>query len=111
MALKANITFIGFHKSYFILQSQDCSNLRMAAIALSGLNFDKGTIWRLQCMAAHEQIDDPHVRAMFAFLTPDNDHSYDTVLVQFSSYTAFRSEKHLLYLFFPYIGRNGCVGQ
>lgn len=60
----------------------------MAAIALSGLNFEKGTMWRAQCMTALEQIDDPHLRAMFAFLTPDNDHNYDTVLVRRRAFQA-----------------------
>lgn len=83
----------------------------MAAIALSGLNFDKGTIWRQQCMAAHEQIDDPHVRAMFAFLTPDNDHSYDTVLVQFFVVHSVSVGKTFIIFIFFRIGRNGCVGQ
>lgn len=51
----------------------------MAAIALSGLNFEKSTMWRSQCINARAQIKDPHLRAFFAFLTPDNE-SYDDVL-------------------------------
>lgn len=51
----------------------------MAAIALAGLNFEKSTMWRSQCSNARLQIKDPHLRAFFAFLTPDND-SYDDVL-------------------------------
>lgn len=58
----------------------DPSSLRIAAIALSGFNQDKNGIWRSQCTIAHDQIQDPYLRAMFAFLTPDND-SYETVLV------------------------------
>lgn len=58
----------------------DSSNLRMAAIALSGFSFEKSAIWRSQCATAQVQIGDPHLRALFAFLTPENG-SYDKVLV------------------------------
>lgn len=61
------------------LQCQD-SNLRMVALALSGFSFEK-SLWRSQCITALSQIIDPHLRALFAFLTPDND-SYDIVLVR-----------------------------
>lgn len=60
--------------------SLESSNLRMAAIALSGFSFEKGAIWRTQCATAQVQIGDPHLRALFAFLTPENG-SYDKVLV------------------------------
>lgn len=63
------------------LPQWDRSNLSMAALALSGLCFEKSAMWRSQCSIAHSQITDSHLRAIFAFLTPDNDHSYDTVLV------------------------------
>lgn len=53
----------------------------MAAISLAGINFEKSAMWRSQCILAHSQISDPYLRAMFSFLTPDNDHTYDTVLV------------------------------
>lgn len=60
--------------------STESSNLRMAAIALSGFSFEKSAIWRSQCATAQKQISDPHLRAMFAFLTPDNG-TFDQVLV------------------------------
>lgn len=71
---------ISFEKSKisFLVQCQD-SNLRMVALALSGFSFEK-SLWRSQCITALSQIVDPHLRALFAFLTPDND-SYDIVLV------------------------------
>lgn len=59
----------------------ESSNLRMAAIALSGFSFEKSAIWRSQCATAQVQISDPHLRALFAFLTPENG-SYDKVLVR-----------------------------
>lgn len=66
----------------FYFQCQD-SNLRMVALALSGFSFEK-SLWRSQCITALSQIMDPHLRALFAFLTPDND-SYDIVLVSHSN--------------------------
>lgn len=60
--------------------SLESSNLRMAAIALSGFSFDKSAIWRTQCATAQTQINDPHLRTMFAFLIPDSP-TYDKVLV------------------------------
>lgn len=60
--------------------SLESSNLRMAAIALSGFSFDKSAIWRSQCATAQTQINDPHLRSIFAFLIPDSG-SYDKVLV------------------------------
>lgn len=63
-------------------RSMDSSNLRMAAIALSGFCFDKSAIWRTQCATAQTQLTDPHLRTIFAFLIPENP-SYDKVLVGF----------------------------
>ena len=68
-----------FH-TLFYSQSQNSSNLRMAAIALSGFSFEKSALWRSQCTIAHSQISDPYLRALFAFLIPDGD-SYESVLV------------------------------
>jgi len=61
-------------------QSSDTNTLRMAAIALAGFSQEKTGIWKSQCTAAGLQISDPHIRAIFAFLSPDND-NYDSVLV------------------------------
>lgn len=60
--------------------SLDTSNLRMAAVALSGFSFEKSAIWRAQCSIAQTQINDPHLRTIFAFLLPDNG-SYEKILV------------------------------
>lgn len=57
------------------------SNLQMAAMGLSGLNFDKDTKWRVQCKAVRSQLKDPYLRAMFAFLTPDADPNFESILV------------------------------
>lgn len=62
--------------------SNEPSNLRIAAIALAGLNFDKNTMWRTQCNNALSQISDPHLRGLFAFLTAEYD-NYEKVLVRY----------------------------
>lgn len=67
--------------------SLESSNLRLAAIALSGFSFEKSAIWRSQCATAQVQISDPHLRALFAFLIPENG-SYDKVLVSVAVFTA-----------------------
>lgn len=48
----------------------DKSSLRIAAIALAG--YSSGSIWKMQCSAAQNQIDDPHLRAIFSFLSDEN---------------------------------------
>lgn len=63
--------------------SADTNGMRMAAIALSGFNQDKTGIWSSQCAAAQSQISDPHLKAMFAFLTPADSDNYRMVLVSF----------------------------
>lgn len=47
----------------------DKSALRMSAIALAG--FSSG-IWKSQCASAQNQIQDPHLRAIFNFLADEN---------------------------------------
>lgn len=63
-------------------QSNDTSNLRMAAIALSGFNFEKSAIWRTQ-ISAQTQITDPHLRTIFTFLSASESANYEKVLVSF----------------------------
>jgi WD repeat-containing protein mio len=45
------------------------NNLKMSAIALSG--FSSGSLWKSQCSSSQMQIDDPHLRAIFSFLSDD----------------------------------------
>ncbi|XP_059619271.1 GATOR complex protein MIOS [Phlebotomus argentipes] len=59
---------------------EQANGFRMAAIALSGFNVEKGAIWRNQCAQAHAQISDPYLRAIFAFLAPDSSETYDMLL-------------------------------
>lgn len=65
----------------FLFDQVPDQNLTMAAIALSGLSFEKGNAWRVQSKAVRGNIKDPYLRAMFAFLSPDNDPNYEAVLV------------------------------
>lgn len=64
-------------------QSPDigASNLRMAAIALSGFSFEKGAIWRTQCTTAQTQITDPHLRTIFTFLLIAESSIFEKILV------------------------------
>jgi WD repeat-containing protein mio len=45
------------------------NSFRISAIALAG--FGTGSIWKTQCSAAQKQIEDPHLRAIFSFLSDD----------------------------------------
>lgn len=61
--------------------TRDPSMYRMAAIALSSFNANRSSvIWQQQRSMANAQIQDSHLRAIFAFLITDND-NYETVLV------------------------------
>ncbi|GAB6033307.1 hypothetical protein CHUAL_013078 [Chamberlinius hualienensis] len=53
--------------------------LAMIAMSLSGYTEDKTSLWRDMCDKLRSQLQDPYLRAMFAFLTSDND-SYEDVL-------------------------------
>lgn len=75
--------------------SLETSNLRMAAIALSGFSFDKSAIWRQQCTTAQTQINDPHLRTMFAFLIPDSP-TYDKVLVTLAQFNVMLLHNDIL---------------
>lgn len=61
------------------LDGNNKNTLRMSAIALSGFSSEKTGIWRLQCAAAQQQINDPHLRAIFNFLADD---TYSGVLYE-----------------------------
>ncbi|XP_067625308.1 GATOR2 complex protein MIOS-like [Eurosta solidaginis] len=60
----------------------DASVFRIAAIALSSFNADRGnSTWRNQRSNANKQIQDAHLRAIFSFLTTEND-NFDAVLTE-----------------------------
>lgn len=54
-------------------------DLHVVAMALSGYTPDKNTLWREMSNTLRPELRDPYLRAMFAFLTCDDD-SYDVVL-------------------------------
>ncbi|KAK9501891.1 hypothetical protein O3M35_012529 [Rhynocoris fuscipes] len=49
------------------------------AMALSGFNDDKNSIWRESCLVSRLKLTDPYLRAVFAFLTSDSE-NYDLVV-------------------------------
>ncbi|KAL0278558.1 UNVERIFIED_CONTAM: hypothetical protein PYX00_000352 [Menopon gallinae] len=55
------------------------SNLSIVAMALSGFSGDKSNMWKEHCMKSRTRLTDPYLRAMFAFLTAENE-NYDNVL-------------------------------
>lgn len=57
----------------------DNSNLSIVAMALSGFSDDKSSMWREHCIQSRSRLTDPYLRAMFAFLTSENE-NYDNVL-------------------------------
>ncbi|XP_017480098.1 PREDICTED: WD repeat-containing protein mio isoform X3 [Rhagoletis zephyria] len=60
----------------------DASMFRIAAIALSSFNADRcNSTWRNQRSNANKQIQDAHLRAIFSFLTTEND-NFDAVLTE-----------------------------
>lgn len=49
------------------------------SMALSGYTDDKASVWREACIASRMKLEDPYLRAIFAFLTADSD-NYDLVI-------------------------------
>lgn len=56
------------------------ADLNAIAMALAGYTEDKSALWREISSSRKRQLSDPHLRAMFAFLTTE-DTSYDEILV------------------------------
>lgn len=57
-------------------------NLHVVAMALAGFSEDKNSMWRQFCAQPRAKLNDPYLRALFAFLTAENS-NYDSVLVKF----------------------------
>ena len=53
----------------------------MIAMALSGFSEDKKSLWKEMCGSLHSKLQNPYLRAMFAFMTAEAD-SYDDILVR-----------------------------
>lgn len=87
--------------------TRDPSMFRMAAIALSSFNADRSSVvWQQQRALANSQIQDPHLRAIFAFLITDND-NFETVLVS----TNEAVYKPLLFLYIFLDGERSIAGR
>lgn len=56
-------------------------NLHVVAMALAGFSDDKNSMWRQFCAQPKAKLNDPYLRALFAFLTAEN-YNYDSVLVK-----------------------------
>ncbi|XP_059475462.1 GATOR complex protein MIOS-B isoform X2 [Neocloeon triangulifer] len=56
-------------------------SLQIVAMALSGYSDDKSSIWRDLCQPTKTNLNDPNLRAMFAFLTADKE-NFDSVLYE-----------------------------
>uniref|UniRef100_T1HA87 Zinc_ribbon_16 domain-containing protein n=1 Tax=Rhodnius prolixus TaxID=13249 RepID=T1HA87_RHOPR len=67
------------------------------AMALSGFNDDKNSIWRESCMVSRMKLTDPYLRAVFAFLTSDSE-NYDLVVHEQEMAVADRVGFALTYL-------------
>lgn len=49
-------------------------------MAIAGFNDDESSLWRELAQSNCNQLDDPYIRAIFAFLT-ESDSNYETILV------------------------------
>lgn len=50
-------------------------------MALAGFSDDKNSMWRQFCASPKTKLNDPYLRAMFSFLTAENN-NYDNILVR-----------------------------
>ncbi|XP_021955257.1 GATOR complex protein MIOS isoform X2 [Folsomia candida] len=55
------------------------SNHSIVAMAIAGFNDDESSLWRELAQSNCNQLDDPYIRAIFAFLT-ESDSNYETIL-------------------------------
>ena len=62
-------------------------HLSIVAMALAGINNAQGALWLNKCKELHHQIADPHLKAVFTFLTCDG--IYDSILVSTVGYFPF----------------------
>ena len=72
--------------SVVFLLSPGQPNYNAVAMALAGYTEERQTLWRKTCGSLLRTLDDPYLRAMFAFLSGDRD-SFDEILVTFYKFT------------------------
>lgn len=73
-------------------------NLSSVAMALSGYTGERTSMWREMCQALKSQLTNPYMKAMFAFLTSDNDTSFHEIIYDKDLILADRVAFSLLYL-------------
>ncbi|KAL1463656.1 hypothetical protein WDU94_015390 [Cyamophila willieti] len=55
--------------------------LSIVSMALAGYSAQSSGLWRQACMESKQQLTDPYLKAIFAFLTADGD-NYDSILYE-----------------------------
>uniref|UniRef100_K1QL39 WD repeat-containing protein mio n=1 Tax=Magallana gigas TaxID=29159 RepID=K1QL39_MAGGI len=60
-------------------KGQENTDLSTVAMAIAGYTEEKNTLWRKTCMSLLQKLEDPYLRAMFAFLTCDRE-NYEEIL-------------------------------
>lgn len=73
-------------------------NLSSVAMALSGYTGERTSMWREMCQSLKSQLTNPYMKAMFAFLTSDNDTSFHEIIYDKDLILADRVAFSLLYL-------------
>lgn len=64
----------------FIALCPENTDLSTVAMAIAGYTEEHNTLWRKTCLSLLQKLDDPYLRAMFAFLTCDRE-NYEEILV------------------------------
>nr|XP_034309775.1 GATOR complex protein MIOS-A isoform X2 [Crassostrea gigas] len=62
-------------------KGQENTDLSTVAMAIAGYTEEKNTLWRKTCMSLLQKLEDPYLRAMFAFLTCDRE-NYEEILTE-----------------------------
>jgi len=73
-------------------------NLSSVAMALSGYTGERTSMWREMCQSLKNQLTNPYMKAMFAFLTTDNDTGFHEIIYDKELILADRVAFSLLYL-------------
>ncbi|XP_078320421.1 GATOR2 complex protein MIOS-B-like isoform X1 [Crassostrea virginica] len=60
-------------------KGQENTDLSTVAMAIAGYTEEHNTLWRKTCLSLLQKLDDPYLRAMFAFLTCDRE-NYEEIL-------------------------------
>ncbi|XP_061193802.1 GATOR2 complex protein MIOS-like isoform X3 [Saccostrea echinata] len=60
-------------------KGQESTDLSTVAMAIAGYTDERNTLWRKTCMSLLQKLEDPYLRAMFAFLTSERE-NYEEIL-------------------------------